>query len=195
MTAVEAFKALLLLVLAAGAYAGLRLLQVRFKPEPELVRKLFHISGGVLALLLPWLFDRMTPVIVLGAVVAAALVALRVVPKLRNGFGQVLFGVERQTIGELCYLASICLLFGLAGNDKLLYSVPLLILTFADTFAALIGEQYGKLQLNMSGDRKSYEGVLAFFLTAFFCVHAAEADGCSSPGKRCAPRSRSRMVS
>ncbi|HET7527888.1 MAG TPA: hypothetical protein VFK10_18245 [Burkholderiaceae bacterium] len=171
MTAVEAFKALLLLVLAAGAYAGLRLLQVRFKPEPELVRKLFHISGGVLALLLPWLFDRMTPVIVLGAVVAAALVALRVVPKLRNGFGQVLFGVERQTIGELCYLASICLLFGLAGNDKLLYSVPLLILTFADTFAALIGEQYGKLQLNMSGDRKSYEGVLAFFLTAFFCVH------------------------
>ena len=119
MTAVETFKALLLLVLAAGAYAGLRLLQVRFKPEPELVRKLFHISGGVLALSLPWLFDRMTPVLVLGAVVAAALVALRVVPKLRSGFGQVLFGVERQTIGELCYLASICLLFGLAGNDKL----------------------------------------------------------------------------
>lgn len=171
MTASEASKALLVLVLAASAYAGLRLFQVRLEPQPELVRKLFHISSGLLALLLPWLFDRVTPVLVLGGVIAAALVALRVVPKLRSGFGQVLFGVERQSVGELCYLASIVLLFGLAANDKLLYSVPLLILTFADTFAALIGEQYGKLPLNMSGDRKSYEGVLAFFLSAFFCVH------------------------
>lgn len=173
MTPGEVFKVFLLLLVAAAAYAGLRLLQVKRKPQPqpELVRKLFHICGGVLALSLPWLFDRITPVLVLGAVVAAALVALRVVPQLRSGLGQVLFGVERQSVGELCYLASICLLFGLAGNDKLLYSVPLLILTFADTFAALVGEQYGKLRLNMGGDRKSYEGVLAFFLAAFFCVH------------------------
>jgi phytol kinase len=82
-----------------------------------------------------------------------------------------MFGVERQTIGELCYVASFCLLFWLTGENKLLYSVPLLIVAFADAFAALIGEQYGKLRLHMAGDRKSIEGALAFFLTAFFCVH------------------------
>jgi phytol kinase len=171
MTAVDALKGLLVLVATAIVYGALRLFQVRMKPEPELVRKLFHIGGGVIGLSMPWLFDDVAPVLVLGAIVTVALVALRLVPQLRSGFGQVLFGVQRETIGELCYIASMCLLFWLTGRDKLLYSVPLLILTFADTFAALIGEQYGKLLLNMSGDRKSYEGAIAFFLTAFFCVH------------------------
>jgi phytol kinase len=171
MSAIDAGKALLLMVFAAATYAGLRVFQVKVKPEPELVRKLFHISGGILGLSLPWLFDDAAAVIVLGVVVTGALVALRLVRGLRSGLGQVLFGVQRQTVGELCFVASIVLLFLLTGGDKLLYSVPLLILAFADTFAALVGEQYGKLQLLMKGERKSYEGVLAFFLTAFFCVH------------------------
>ena len=171
MTAIDTLKGLLVVMVTALAYGGLRAFQIRKRPEPELVRKLFHIGGGLIGLSLPWLFDEVTPVLAFAAIVAAALVALRLVPRLRSGVGQVLFGVERQTVGELCYLASICLLFWLSGHDKLLYSVPLLILTFADTFAALVGEEYGKSRLNMSGDRKSYEGVLAFFLTAFFCVH------------------------
>ena len=171
MSVIDALKVLLLLVVTAVAYGGLRLFQIRTQASPELVRKLFHISGGIIGLALPWLFDDFAPVMLLGVVVTGALVALRIVPQLRSGLGQVIFGVQRQTVGELCYIASMGLLFWLTGHDKLLYSVPLLILALADTFAALVGEQYGKLRLKMSGDRKSYEGVLAFFLTAFFCVH------------------------
>lgn len=171
MTAADALRVFLVLATTALAYGGLRLFQVKAKPEPELVRKLFHIGGGAIGLSLPWLFDDLAPVLVLGAIVAGALAALRLVPRLRSGLGQVVFGIKRQTVGELCYVASICLLFWLTADDKLLYSVPLLILAFADAFAALIGEQYGKLQLHMTGDRKSFEGALAFFLTAFFCVH------------------------
>jgi len=171
MTATDALKVLAVLAATATAYAGLRVFQVKWKPEPELVRKLFHIGGGAIGLSLPWLFEDVAPVLALGVLVAGALVALRLVPQLRSGLGQVVFGIKRQTIGELCYLASICLLFWLTSDNKLLYSVPLLILAFADAFAALIGEQYGKLRLHMTGDRKSFEGALAFFLTAFFCVH------------------------
>jgi len=171
MTEIDALKVFIVLAVTAAAYAGLRVFQVKVKPEPELVRKLFHIGGGAIGLSLPWLFEAVAPVLVLGVLVAGALVALRLVPQLRSGLGQVVFAVKRQTIGELCYLASICLLFWLTSDNKLLYSVPLLILAFADAFAALIGEQYGKLRLHMTGDRKSFEGALAFFLTAFFCVH------------------------
>jgi phytol kinase len=74
-------------------------------------------------------------------------------------------------VGEFCYIASICLLFWLAHDNKLLYSVPLLVLALADASAALIGEQYGQLPLHKRGDRKSYEGAAAFALTTFFCVH------------------------
>jgi phytol kinase len=171
MNAADAWKALLIVVVTVVMYGGLRVFQVRRKPEPELVRKLFHITAGIIGLSLPWLFDDTAPVLLLGLLVMGALVALRLVPRLRSGLGQVLFGVQRDSLGEIFYVASICLLFWLTGHDKLLYSVPLLILAFADTFAALIGEQYGKLLLNMTGGSKSYEGALAFFLTAFFCVH------------------------
>jgi phytol kinase len=171
VTLLDALKALGLLLAVALLFGLLRVYQVRAKPAPELVRKLFHISGGAVGLVLPWLFDSIAPVLVLAALVAAAFLAMRFVHGLRHGVGQVLFGVERQTIGELCFLVSMCLLFWFARGNKLLYSVPLLMLALADTSAALIGEQYGKRPLHMSGDRKSLEGVTAFFLTAFFCVH------------------------
>jgi len=173
MSALDAIKVVVLVGLTGSLMYALRWYQVHGMPppEPELVRKIFHICGGILGLSLPWLFDSLTPVLVMGTLIVIAFVAMRLVHRLHGGVGQVLLGVKRNTVGEFCYIVSICLLFGLAHGDKMLYSVPLLILALADASAALIGEQYGKLPLRMRGDRKSYEGALAFMLTAFFCVH------------------------
>jgi phytol kinase len=171
MTSADALAVLLLLSIDVLMFGGLRFAQLRWHIEPELVRKMFHVGGGLLGLTLPWLFDSMVPVFVLGVLITGAFVALRRVAALRSGVGQVLHAVERETIGEFCYIASLLLLFWLARGDKLLFSIPLLILALADTFAALIGEQYGRLKLRQLGAGKSYEGVAAFFLTAFFCIH------------------------
>lgn len=173
MTLADMLTVLVLLSLAGGLMGALRLYQLRAKPPPapELVRKLFHIGGGVLGLSLPWLFDSLVPVLVVTGTVAASFVAMRFVEQLRSGVGQVLLGVDRRTVGEFCYIASIALLFWLSKGNKLLYSVPLLILALADAFAALIGQEYGKLPLHMWKERKSYEGAAAFMLTAYFCVH------------------------
>ncbi len=173
MTPADVGKILLLLVLAGALLAGLRLYQTRKKPppSPELVRKLFHIGGGAIGLTLPWLFNAIVPVIVLAVVLVGSFAALRFVQRLRGGVGQVLLGVQRSSFGEFGYVVSMLLLFWLSHGDWLLYSVPLLVLALADAFAALIGEQYGRLQLHMIGGRKSYEGSMAFLLTAFFCVH------------------------
>jgi phytol kinase len=162
---------LALLGVVATLFGGLRLYQLKAHPRPELVRKIFHAGGGLFGLPLPWLFDDVAPVLLLGVLVTSGFVAMRFVGRLRSGVGQVLFGVKRESIGELCYIISMVLLFWLARGDKLLYCVPLLMLALADTAAALVGEEYGKLQIHAAGGPKSVEGAAAFFLTAFFCVH------------------------
>jgi len=173
MSAADAIKVVIVLGLTGSLLYVLRWYQVHAKPppDPELVRKMFHIGGGIVGLSLPWLFDSLIPVLAMGGAVVALFVAMRVVRRLHGGVGQVLLGVKRSSAGEFCYILSICLLFWLTHGNKLLYSVPLLVVALADASAALIGEQYGKLPLHMRGDRKSYEGAAAFMLTAFFCVH------------------------
>ena len=173
MTVLDYAKIAFLLALVATLLYLLRLYQQRAHPppSPELVRKLFHISGGVLGLSLPWLFDSLRPVLILSTVMIGTFLAMRFVRRVRGGVGQVLLGVNRSSVGEFCYMSSVCLLFWLSAGNKLLYSVPLLILALADAFAALVGEEYGKLPLRMAGAPKTYEGSFTFMLTAFFCVH------------------------
>jgi len=148
-----------------------RLYQVKAGPPAERVRKLFHVCTGVLGLTLPWIFDRFAPVLTLAILALAGVAVIRLSHRLREGVGQVLFAVRRDSFGELCYVLGILLLFWLSKGDKILYVVPLLMLAIADTAAALIGQQYGKLRFRPVDGGKSIEGAIAFFFTAFFCVH------------------------
>lgn len=149
----------------------LRAWQVASGPHPELVRKLFHLGGGMLALPLPWLFSSPGPVIVLAGFALLILGMLRAVPFLRRGPGQVLAAVERNTVGEFCFILSLVVLFVVAHDTPLLYGVPLLVLALADAFAALVGRDYGKHFYTVKGGTKSIEGSLALFVAAFLCVH------------------------
>jgi phytol kinase len=159
------------LIVAAILFGLLRLYQVKASPPPERVRKMFHVLGGVFGLALPLIFDHFAPVLLLGMLVLVAFAAMRLSTRLRHSVGQVLFGVRRDSIGELCYIAGILLLFWLTRGNYILYAVPLLMLAIADTAAALIGEQYGRIYFHSAGHPKSIEGAVAFFFTAFFCVH------------------------
>ena len=168
----DSWLPVLLLVSATLALlASLRFYQVRAAPEPEMVRKIFHLAGGLLGITLVWLFTDLMPVLILALFVTSLFIMFRFVPALRAGPGQVLLAVQRDTVGEFCYVASFVLLFWLAKGNKLLYSVPLVVLAVADTFAALIGSQYGKLRLSAQKSAKTLEGAFSFFIGAFFCVH------------------------
>lgn len=137
---------------------------------PETTRKLFHISGGLTTLALPWMFADVWPVLLLTAITVPALLALKYVQRLRNSLGDVLYGVSRPSLGEIYFPLSACLLFVLAHDQPQLYSVPLLILTLADPAAAIVGSRYGSLQYITREGRKSLEGSLAFFIVAFLCT-------------------------
>jgi phytol kinase len=152
---------LLLLMVALHMYQHTRGL------APETSRKLFHLGGGLTTLALPWMFADVWPVLLLTAITVPALLTLKHVQRLRKGLGGVLYGVTRPSLGEVYFPLSACLLFALAHDRPLLYSVPLLILTVADPTAAIIGERFGSLKYATRDGHKSLEGSLAFFVVAF----------------------------
>ena len=140
---------------------------------PETSRKLFHLGGGLTTLALPWMFADVWPVLLLTAVTIPTLLALKHVQRLRNGLGDVLYGVTRPSLGEVYFPLSACLLFVLAHDQPLLYIVPLLLLTLADPAAAIVGSRFGSLQYVTRDGHKSLEGSLAFFTVALFGTSGA----------------------
>lgn len=170
---VEPWLGILIVVgVFCGLLVGVRFVQRVASPHPEIVRKLFHIGMGLFTLSLPWIFSSPWPVIGLSGATVGLFLAIRWTPFLKRHFGNVLGGVNRNSLGELYFTASVAILFALSGGDKLLYCIPLLILTLADAVAALIGVRYGSVRYQAAVDgQKSAEGSIAFFLVAFFATH------------------------
>lgn len=168
-------RSLVGLLIIAGGLAGLllavRACQRRWRMHPELARKLFHVGGGLAGLSLPWLFTEVWPVLAITASLTAALIAMRRVRQLRTGLGRVLGGIERFSLGELCFPVSVCTVYLACHEEILLYSVPILILTFADAGAALVGIRYGSLHYRTLDGVKTIEGSAAFFLLAFLSAY------------------------
>jgi phytol kinase len=157
------------LALLISLLACLRLLSRRYSLSPETLRKLFHVGGGITTLAFPWIFPSYEPVVALALVTIPSLLALKYVRVLRTSLGSVLYGIRRVSFGEVYFPLSICLLFILAGHNVLLYSIPVLILTFADTVAAVAGKRYGRFRFPTLGGYKSLEGSTAFFMVACLC--------------------------
>ncbi len=163
----------------AGLLGGLAVYRRVASPHPELLRKLMHVGMGLVTLSFPWLFDSPWPVLVLAGLSILLMLSMRAVAPLRDGVGQVVGGVGRQSLGEVYFPLGIALLWGfyLYGVQEpparrlLGYLIPALLLTLSDALAALVGVAYGQLRYDTPDGTKSHEGSLAFFLCSFLCVH------------------------
>ena len=138
-------------------------------PHPEVIRKAFHAGGGLLALVLPFWFDHPEPVWLLGMMIITGLVVLRAGFKGTEQFSNVLFGVQRQSCGDILFVLSICMVFTFSGGDFILYLIPILILSVADSAAAIAGIYFGRHVYTISGSTKTLEGSTVYFLVAFSC--------------------------
>lgn len=157
-----ALLALFLIVRAAQPFLGI---------PPELARKLFHVGGGLVTLGFPWLFSANWPVIVLAGFATLALLLVRYARPARRHLGGVLYGVERDSVGELCFPLAAAALFVLAERDPIFYCIPLSLLVLSDAAAALVGIEYGRRRYTTAGGYKSAEGSIAFCACSFLCVH------------------------
>jgi phytol kinase len=138
--------------------------------KPEVLRKGLHISMGLTTLSFPWLFDTPWPVVLVAGASALAFLALRMRFVLFRRLARSMQGIKRVSVGEYCFVAVTCIVFVLAGNDPLLYCIPMLLLTLADSAAALVGTTWGRHRYMTLGEYKTLEGSAAFFVVAFACI-------------------------
>ncbi len=133
----------------------------------ELKRKALHICVGLTALSFPLFLNETWMVIAALGLVVAWLMAVRNIPALRQHFGSVLHGVKRESLGEIYFALSIGGLLLLTQNEPILFVIPILILTLADAFAAIVGKVFPFGSLAGIARGKTAAGCTAFFVIAF----------------------------
>ena len=138
---------------------------------PEGSRKTVHIVMGCTALAFPYIFEHKLSVVYLGIAAIALLLFLRKNEFLRQGVGVALLGVERKTLGDIYFVISIVIVFVL-HQTTFEYLIPIAVLTFADSIAALVGVRYGRYNMaqHEEEETKSREGSIMFFIVAFICT-------------------------
>jgi len=139
--------------------------------SPEGSRKTIHMVMGCTAFAFPFVFQYRLSVVFLGIVVVAALLFMRRNEFLREGVGAALFGIQRKSLGDIYFVISIVIVFVL-HESVYEYLIPIAVLTFADSAAALIGTSYGRYNLAQHNEEaaKSTEGSVMFFIAAFICT-------------------------
>ncbi len=138
--------------------------------QPEVVRKGLHISMGLTTLSFPWLFQTAWPVVLVAGGSALAFLAFRSRFVLFRRLANSMHGIKLVSVGEYCFVTATCLVFVLAGDDPVLYCIPILLLTLADSAAALVGTTWGRHRYLTMGDYKTLEGSATFFVVAFACI-------------------------
>ncbi len=163
-------------LLALVMWAASRLARA-MKLDPEVGRKLVHISLGLYCLTFPWIFEAAWEVAATCALAAGLFLLAR--GALRSSLGGGLHGVSRISFGELFFALSVALLFWLKDGHHItdvqgkppigpvLYVLPILILTLCDAASALVGSLYGRRRFRVEEGAKSVEGVVVFAVTAW----------------------------
>lgn len=138
--------------------------------QPEVLRKGMHISMGVTALSFPWLFESAWPVVLVATAAAAGFMALHAHLPLMRRLAFALERIKRVSVGEFCFVAATAIVFTLSIDDPVLYCIPMLLLTLADSAAALVGTAYGQHRYRSWRGFKTLEGSAAFFTVGFVCI-------------------------
>lgn len=132
----------------------------------EVARKCIHVGIGLYALSFPWLFTATWQVVITCSLAILLFILIRSLPTLKEGLGAGLYKVGRYSYGELLFALSVILLFPVAQANKILYILPLIILTLSDAAAALVGINYGKNLYLIRKGSKSWEGTTFFLLSS-----------------------------
>lgn len=163
--AASAWWALVLVFLYLGALITIAELINRWtQTDGELTRKIVHIGSGNV-ILFAWWLDLPASVISLAAAIAALIALssyyLPILPSLNS--------VGRQSLGTFFYAVSIGLLTAWFWpiNQPQYAVIGILIMTWGDGLAAVVGQKFGKHPYQFWGSQKSWEGSLTMLLASF----------------------------
>ncbi len=147
----------------------IEILQRWIKIKHELTRKLAHIFSGVIILFLPNFLSAEE--IVLLAVVFAVFLCISKYFGLLSSIHK----IDRKTLGEVYFPLGIGIsAFFFLPSHVLAFQFGILVLTFADSLAGIIGETFGNHRIAFLANKKSLEGTSAFFITTFLIIYFLE---------------------
>lgn len=132
--------------------------------EAELTRKIVHIGSGNV-ILIAWWF-QLPPWVLMGASLIASFIALvsyflPILPSIN--------GVERKSLGTFFYAVSIGVLtyWFWVINKPQYTAIGILIMTWGDGMAAIIGKKLGRHPYQILGIKKSWEGSVTIMGVSF----------------------------
>jgi phytol kinase len=133
------------------------------KLNGELTRKVVHIGTGNVILLAWWL--DIPPWIAIAASVIASVVALLsyylpILPSVNS--------VGRKSLGTFFYAISIGVLVAWFWQLLPQYTaIGILVMSWGDGMAAIVGQNFGKHPFQFLGNKKSWEGSLTMAIVSF----------------------------
>lgn len=130
----------------------------RWAIEPELSRRLVHLSSGLLAAGLP-LVMPFSAIVVLALLFIPFMVVSR-----RMGLFPAVHGVERLTWGEAYFPLGVLLAAALFPSSAP-YAYGVLVMGVSDPFAGIAGQRYGRGAYRVLRAHKTYLGSSVFFMT------------------------------
>ncbi len=131
---------------------------------PEITRKIVHIGAGHVILIAWWLAVPAWAGIaasVLFSGVALLSYQLPLLPGVNS--------VGRKSLGTFFYAVSIGLLIGWfwPQQQPQYAAIGILIMTWGDGLAALVGQRFGQHPYQIWGEKKSWEGSLTMLLVSY----------------------------
>ena len=135
--------------------------------KPEHVRKVVHIGTGNV-MLIAWLLQLPTWVGITSAVLAGIITLISYRLPILPGVNS----VGRKSLGTFFYAVSIGILTAIFWNLNLPYYgvIGILIMSWGDGLAAIIGQKFGKHPYIILGNTKSWEGTATMFIVSYAIV-------------------------
>ena len=137
------------------------------KKGPSWSRSFSHLAAGLITIPFPWLFTSHWWVLILALQSSLVLYTTR-----RLGLLPSHHRIAGKSAGSYLFFLSIylCFIASFQTGRKELFVVPLLVLSFSDVAAALVGRSFGKRTIQkrqpVDGTSKTIAGSTAFFITA-----------------------------
>ncbi|MHC0064509.1 diacylglycerol/polyprenol kinase family protein [Nostoc sp. UIC 10890] len=136
----------------------------RFADKPEIVRKIVHIGTGNV-ILIAWWLDIPARVGITASILASAITLLSYRLPILPGINS----VGRQSLGTFFYSVSFGILVAWFWylQQPQYAALGILIMTWGDGLAALIGQRFGTHKYKVFGTEKSWEGSLTMMLVSY----------------------------
>jgi phytol kinase len=132
--------------------------------DPEIVRKIVHIGTGNV-ILLAWWLNIPASIGITASILASAVTLLSYRLPILPGINS----VGRQSLGTFFYSVSFGILIAVFWylQQPQYAALGILVMTWGDGLAALIGQRFGQHKYKVFGSQKSWEGSLTMTLVSY----------------------------